>query len=139
MACRRKAGSVETLVHGVISCLSPLDIEAATGKTTDLFYKVSNPNHQQQLAFKDAIRLDSKLCEIGRDAVFFRHYQIALAGRAGHPGSPSVRLIALMKELGEAADAVQGPADKNRMLKEVYDVMDAAQDLINAIEGGPND
>lgn len=135
MPCRRKSGSIETLVHSVINSLSPLDIEDATGKTADFYYKVSNPNHQQQLSLKDAEKLDLKLIEIGKDPVFFRHYQITARRMANVSGNPVERFMDLSREVGEVAAALQSKTENRRILKEAYDILDAAQDLVNAIEG----
>ncbi len=136
MTVIKKAGTIETLVYGVINNLSPIDIMDATGKTVDLFYKVANLNQNSELSLKDAVKLDEKLVEIGKDAVFFRHYQIAMRGKTSGKGSVEARLIALIKETGDVAALMKdGDIDKDKFLKESYEILDAAQNMINTIEG----
>lgn len=133
MACRRKAGTTEHLLYGVISQLSPLDIQDATGKSTDNFYKCSNPNVDQKLHYDDAISLDEKLLEIGKGAVFFPHFESSLKD-IGQAICPKDRFMSLSKEVGELADALRNDADPDEVRREAEDILRVVTHLIRDID-----
>lgn len=133
MACKRKAGTTEHLLFDVIGQLSPIDIMDATNKSADNFYKCSNPNNDQKLHYDDAVSLDEKLLEVGKEAVFLPHFEASLKDIGGI-SCPKDRFMNLSKEVGELADALRGDADKDAILKEAYDVLRVMKHLIGDIE-----
>lgn len=133
MTCRRKAGTTEHLLHGIIGQLSPLDIQDATGKSADNFYRCSNPNIDQKLHFDDAISLDEKLLKIGKGAVFLPHFKTSLSGM-GKSLCPKDRFMNLSVEFGELANALRNDADPEELRKEAEDIVRVATQFIRDID-----
>ena len=134
MACKRVVGSTESILLAVINNLSPIDIYDATRKSADNFYKCSSPNNIQQLHHDDALALDMKLLEVGKEAMFFPRYKAALMGK-GEPICPKERFMNLSKEVGELAEALKSSNNTDVSLKEAEDVQRAIASLIHDLRG----
>lgn len=105
----------------------------ATGKTADYFYKCSNPNNRQSLHFNDAIKLDAKLTEIGKQAIFYIIYQEAMQTCSTH-AEPDDCFMQLIREIGELATVLKSNAPREVKIKEAQDVFDHALYTLNSIK-----
>lgn len=130
---RRETGTIESRLIEVINQLSPIDIMEATGKTTDYFYKCSNINNRQSLHFRDAINLDSKLVEIGKQPEFFNIYQ-EIMNETSTGATPDDCFMQLIREIGELATVLKSDAPREVKIKEAQDVFDHASFTLKAIK-----
>lgn len=142
MTCRRQTGATEQILLGVINKLSPIDIDQATGKTTDNYYKCSNMNNNRKLHFDDAWKLDRKLLEIGKEAEFLPLF-ISNLSEAGGISCMTTLCLSLTKEIGEYAAAVQDGADIDKLRSEIQDVIRVATQIDRSLmpsnfEEGPS-
>lgn len=134
MACRREAGTIESRIIQVLQKLSPMDIEEATGKTSDYFYKCANPNNRQSIHLRDSIKLDKKLIEIGQKPEFYNIYQESMQ-ETFIMADPNDCFMSLIKEVGELAIVLKLDAPKSQKIKEAKDVVNEILYLVQAIEG----
>lgn len=144
----RRAGSVDHKLLETLRALSPDEIEAATGKSHDHLYNVSNPTTQHGLHFVDAARLDAALMAKGLSRTFapllddLTRQALAADAPADPASSIDSLLIRSTAELGQVhAVAMQfmqdgrlEPQERARIAQEAQDVIDVMQALRDQCE-----
>ena len=117
MTHRRDAGSEDEILVRNIRDLSPADIQQATGKSPDHFYKISNPTNDLRLHLTDAIALDILTMKLHGQARFLALFQSSLAELASpHPILSRRQSCLIFGEVLGALCAAQREHDKDGKL-----------------------
>lgn len=147
MTLHRPAGSWEAALVATLHDLSTAEIEAATGKTRDLFEKLSRGTNRMGLHFADAAKLDAALKARGLPPRFLPLF-LALSG--GERGQPTVDLERALRRVGcevgdlfraaeeSNADGVLTAEERRRVAKEAQEVIDQATVIRDALEPPTN-
>lgn len=119
MTLDRRAGSVEEVLFSALRALSENEVNAATGKSLTLFYRVSNPSKRDTLSLDDAAALDAALVKKGLSPAFSVHFErvkantlASIGGAAEHEVmNPADRLTHLLAEVGNIASELRASTD----------------------------
>jgi hypothetical protein len=124
MTVARTPGTIEAVLMEAISVLPPYLLEQATGKSSNYFRKISNPDSHYQLSARDAAILDGLMQALGHGAPFtvWHQQEARRAQEAAKASAPAMTVEASLTkitcELGDLARAVQaaladGEIDRN--------------------------
>lgn len=150
MTVARTPGTIEAVLMEAIATIPPYLLEQATGKTSNYFRKVSNPDSHYQLSARDAAILDGLMQGLGHGAPFTVWHQqeaqraLQAAKAKGPAVSVEASLTKITCELGDLARAVQtaledGEIDRRErreIAKEAHELGTAAYALRDQCNAG---